>query len=131
MISVRSSERGAKRMWKRSGKGRVKRTTLLRKGSHYGSAVGQGISVLLLLIDILLSLWLLRRRATEIAYVPPVPGAGSHAAPPEEVATPVARNPPLEGHSEEEGLLSHPLNPEAAQQRNEPPPGEERPEHAG
>ena len=65
--------------------GRPKRTK--RKGGAYGKGVGLGISVLLALIVISLSVWLLRRSARdESTPATPEPGEGVEAGLEEEAA---------------------------------------------
>jgi hypothetical protein len=142
MIGKRSDERGAEILLKRFGErstkrredvgGRfgINRTTLLRTGSDYGTAVVLGIGVLLLLINVLLSFRLLRR-ATEVASATPVPGAGVEAAPPGDEML-LAPPPPRAAPPEEEVLLPPPPPiEEDAPRREEPRPGEERPERRG
>jgi hypothetical protein len=85
------------------------------KGGAYGKGVGRGISVLLALIAIALSVWLLRRSAKdESTPTAPEPGEGVEAVLDEEVVVP-------------------PDTPSAEdiRSREEPPPGEERPERRG
>jgi hypothetical protein len=95
---------------------RFGRTTSAKsKGGAYGKAVGLGISALVVLTVISLSVWLLRKRAREeeTASVTPEPEEGVEAVHSEEVIPP------------------SPPSAEEASTREEPPPGEERPERRG
>ncbi len=86
------------------------------EGGAYGKAVGLGISALVALIIISLSVWLLRKRARE-------------------ETTPVTPEPEDEGvegvPSEEEMVPPGTPSAEDVAPREEPPPGEERPEMRG
>jgi hypothetical protein len=98
-------------------RGRFGRTTSAKsEGGAYGKAVGLGISALVALITISLSVRLLRKRAREeTAPVTPEPEEGSEAV-----------------LSEDEVVV--PPGPPSADDvppREEPPPGEERPEKRG
>jgi hypothetical protein len=98
-------------------RGRFGRTTSAKsEGGAYGKAVGLGISALVALIIISLSVRLLRKRAREeTAPVTPEPEEGSEAV-----------------LSEDEVVV--PPGPPSAEDvppREEPPPGEERPEKRG
>jgi hypothetical protein len=98
-------------------RGRFGRTTSAKsEGGAYGKAVGLGISALVALITISLSVRLLRKRAREeTAPVTPEPEEGSEAV-----------------LSEDEVVV--PPGPPSAEDvppREEPPPGEERPEKRG
>jgi hypothetical protein len=89
------------------------------EGGAYGKAVGLGISALVALIIISLSVWLLRKRAREeTAPVTPEPEE------PEEGVEDVL----LE---EEVEVPPGPPSAEDVPPREEPPPGEERPERRG
>ncbi len=105
-----------------------------RAGRAYGKTVGLGISVVLALIVISLSVLLLRRRAgEETTPVTPEPEAGVEAVLEEEMAppgTPSAEDvPPREepppGEERPESRGGPPTSPPTP--REEPPPGEERP----
>jgi hypothetical protein len=92
-------------------------TSAKSKGGAYGKDVGLGISVLAALVVISLSVWLLRRRAKEeTTPVTPEPEGGVEAV-----------------RSEEEEEVAPPGTPSAEDvpSREEPPPGEERPERRG
>ena len=97
---------------------RFGRTTSANKseGGAYGKAVGLGISALVALAIISLSVWLLRKRARE--ETTPV--------------TPEAAEEGVEGVPSEEEMVP-PGTPRAEDvpRREEPPPGEERPERRG
>ena len=89
------------------------------KGGAYGKVVGLGISVLLALIVISLSVWLLRRSATEESTpVTPEPGEGVDA-----------------GVEEEESVVGEASTPgEAAEQKDKPqatPAAERKAEELG
>jgi hypothetical protein len=101
-----------------------------------GNAVGVGIGVLAIAVVVMLAFWLLRRRARGTASVIPKPEEGLEAVPlaEEDVAPPGAPSaedvfpreepPPGEERPERRGGASTtPPTP-----REEPPPGEERPE---
>ena len=102
-----------------------------------GNAVGVGIGVLAIAVMAVLAFWLLRRRARGTASVIPEPEEGLEAVPleEEEVAppggAPIAEDvfpreepPPGEERPERRGATSTtPPTP-----REEPPPGEEHPE---
>ncbi len=78
-----------------------------RGGRAYGDAVGLGIGVLLTVLVLSLLFWRFRRTARETTSAIPVPEEGVEAAP--------------------LGSEEIPLGPP----REEPPPGEERPQSAG
>ena len=114
--------------------GRTKRTR--REGRGYGKLVGPGIAVLVLLTISALAFWLLRRRAREeTAPATPAPEEGvEEATPPEtEVVAPGApraedlppREQPPPGEERPERRGATPTAPPTP--REEPPPGEERP----
>ena len=100
-----------------------------------GKALGVGVGVLAIAVTVVLAFWLLRRRARGTASVIPEPEEGLEAVPLEEdVAPPGAPStedafpkeepPPGEERPERRGPTSTtPPTP-----REEPPPGEERPE---
>jgi outer membrane biosynthesis protein TonB len=94
--------------------GRTKRTR--REGRGYGKLVGPGIAVLVLLTISALAFWLLRRRAREeTAPATQAPEEGvEEATPPETEVVPPG-----------------PPSAEDVLPREEPPPGEERPERRG
>src|ERR671910_3745864 len=94
--------------------GRTKRTR--RQGRAYGKLVGPGIAVLVLLTISALAFWLLRRRAREeTAPTTQAPEVGvEEATPPETEVVPPG-----------------PPSAEDVLPREEPPPGEERPERRG
>jgi hypothetical protein len=94
---------------------RFGRTTSTKSGGGaYGKAVGLGLSALVALIIISLSVWLLRKRAREeTAPVTPVPEEG------------------VEDVLSEEEVPPGPPSAEDVPPREEPPPGEERPEKRG
>ena len=94
--------------------GRTKRTR--HEGSAYGKLVGPGIAALVLLTISALAFWLLRRRARE------------ETAP----ATPASEEDVEEATSPENEVVP-PGAPRAEDlpPREEPPPGEERPERRG
>jgi hypothetical protein len=115
---------------------RFARTTSPKsKGGAYGKGVGLGISVLLALIVISLAVWLLRRSARDQSTpATPEPEEGVEAGPEEEGAvppdTPSAQDiPPREqpppGEERPERRGETPTSPPTP--REEPPPGEERP----
>src|SRR5215218_4421693 len=85
-----SNEGGAQSMSRR-----FRRTTSTKgKGGAYGKGVGLGISVLLTLIGISLSVWLLRRSATdESTPATPEPGEGVEAGLEEEAVVGEASTP--------------------------------------
>jgi outer membrane biosynthesis protein TonB len=98
-------------------RGRFGRTkTTRRQGRAYGKLVGPGIAVLVLLTISALAFRLLRRRAREeTAPATPAPEEGVvEATPPEPEVVPPG-----------------PPSAEDAPPREEPPPGEERPERRG
>ncbi len=97
---------------------RFGRTTSAKsQGGAYGKAVGLGISALVALIIISLSVWLLRKRAREeSAPITPEPEEGVEEAVLSEEETVVVPSPP---------------SAEDVPPREEPPPGEERPERRG
>ena len=101
------------------------------EGRAYGQTVGLGISVVLALIVIVL---LLRRRAgEETTPVTPEPEAGVEAVLEEEMAPPgtpsaedvAPREEPPPGEERPESRGGPPTSPPTP--REEPPPGEERP----
>jgi hypothetical protein len=105
------------------------------KGRAYGKGVGLGIGVLLALIVISLSVWLLRRSARdESTSATPEPEEGVEAVREEEQVEPPGtpsgedippreEPPPGEERPERRGETS--TSPPTS--REEPPPGEERP----
>jgi hypothetical protein len=118
-------------------RGRFGRTTSAKsEGGAYGKAVGLGISALVALITISLSVRLLRKRAREeTAPVTPEPEEGSEAVlsedevvvppgpPSAEDAPSREESPP--GEERPEKRRETPTSPPTP--REEPPPGEERP----
>jgi hypothetical protein len=118
-------------------RGRFGKTTSAKsEGGAYGKAVGLGISVLVALIIISLSVWLHRKRAREeTAPVTPEPEEGSEAVlsedevvvppgpPSAEDAPSREESPP--GEERPEKRRETPTSPPTP--REEPPPGEERP----
>jgi len=132
-FSKGSNEGGAESMSRR-----FRRTTSAkkRKGGAYGKGVGLGLSVLLALIVISLAVWLLRRSARdESTPATPEPGEGVEAlleeetGPPDtssaEDIPPRAREEPPPGEERPERRGETPTSPPTP--REEPPPGEERP----
>jgi hypothetical protein len=101
-----------------------------------GKALGVGVGVLAIAVTVVLAFWLLRRRARGTASVIPEPEEGLEAVPLEEEdvappgtpstedTSPKEEPPPGEERPERRGPTSTtPPTP-----REEPPPGEERPE---
>jgi hypothetical protein len=114
---------------------RFARTTSTKsKGGAYGKGVGLGISVLLALIVISLAVWLLRRSArSESTPATPEPAEGVGAGLEEETVPPETpsaedvppREEPSPGEERPERRGETPTSPPTP--REEPPPGEERP----
>jgi hypothetical protein len=96
-------------------------TSAKSEGGAYSKVVRLGISALVVLILISLSVWLLRRRAREET----TPGT-----PEQEEGAEAMHWEELEDE-EEERLPSDTPSAEGAPSREEPPPGEERPERRG
>jgi hypothetical protein len=94
--------------------GRTKRTR--HEGSAYGKLVGPGIAALVLLTISALAFWLLRRRARE-ETAPATPASEEGV---EEATSP-----------ENEVVPPGPASAEDVSPREEPSPGEERPERRG
>src|SRR5215204_1245931 len=93
----------------------AKTTSAKRKGRPYGKGVGLGLGVLLALTVISLAVWLLRRSASdESTSATPEPGESVEAGLEEQAVVP-------------------PDTPSAedVSPREQPPPGEERPERRG
>jgi hypothetical protein len=113
----------------------AKTTSAKRKGRAYGKGVGLGLGVLLALTVISLAVWLLRRSASdESTSATPEPGESVEAGleeqavvPPDtpsaEEVSPREQPPPGEERPERRGET--PTSPPTP--REEPPPGEERP----
>ena len=111
-FSKGSNEGGAQSMSRRYRRPKSAKS----KGGAYGKGVGLGISVVLALIGISLAVWLLRRSARdESTPATAEPGEGVEALLEEETG------PPDTSSAED-------IPPRA---REEPPPGEERPERRG
>jgi hypothetical protein len=90
-------------------------TSAKRKGRAYGKGVGLGLGVLLALTVISLAVWLLRRSASdESTSATPEPGESVEA-----------------GLEEQEDVPPDTPSAEDVSPREEPPPGEERPERRG
>jgi hypothetical protein len=129
-FSKGSNEGGAKSMSRRFGR----TTSTKSKGGAYGKGVGLGISVLLALIVISLAVWLLRRSARdESTSATPEAGEGVEAGVEEAVVAPdtpsaedvLPREEPPPGEERPERRGETPTSPPTP--REEPPPGEERP----
>jgi hypothetical protein len=82
-----------------------------RRGRAYGDAVGLGIGILVMVITISLLFWMVRKMTRETGSAIPVPEEGVEDALLERSAVP-----------------PEPASAEDISPREEPPPGEERPE---
>jgi hypothetical protein len=106
-------------------RGRFGRSRTRREGRAYGDAVGLGIGVLLTVLVLSLLFWRFRRTARETTSTIPAPEEGVEAAPPGSEAVPLGppreEPPPGEERPERRGVI--PTAPPTL--REEPPPGEE------